>query len=76
MNNKSEQALTDALVDQIESAARASFRHHQGSIKGQDLTAADHPIAFLLGWVGIGCAIFISYTPNRRNGDGDMLVNA
>ena len=26
MNDKTEQALTDALIDQIESAARASFR--------------------------------------------------
>ena len=42
MNDKTEQALTDALIDQIESAARASFRRHQGSIKGQILTAADN----------------------------------
>ena len=42
MNDKTEQALTDALIDQIESAARASFRRHQGSIKGQMLTAADN----------------------------------
>ena len=41
MNDKTEQALTDALIDQIESAARASFRRHQGRIKGQLLTAAD-----------------------------------
>ncbi len=25
------------------------------------LPKAEHPIAVLLGWVGIGCAIFISY---------------
>ena len=25
------------------------------------LPNAEHPIAVLLGWVGIGCAIFISY---------------
>ena len=42
MSEKTEQALTDALIDQIESAARASFRRHQGSIKGQILTAADN----------------------------------
>ena len=42
MNDKTEQALTDALIDQIESAARASFRRHQGSIKGQILTATDN----------------------------------
>ena len=42
MNDKTEQALTDALIDQIESAARASFRRHQSSIKGQILTAADN----------------------------------
>ncbi len=42
MNDKTEQALTDALIDQIESAARASFRRHQSSIKGQLLTAADN----------------------------------
>ena len=42
MSDKTEQALTDALIDQIESAARASFRRHQGSIKGQILTAADN----------------------------------
>ena len=42
MNDKAEQALTDALIDQIESAARASFRRHQSSIKGQILTAADN----------------------------------
>ena len=42
MNDKTAQALTDALIDQIESAARASFRRHQGSIKGQLLTAADN----------------------------------
>ena len=42
MNDKTEQALTDALIDQIESAARASFRRHQDSIKGQLLTAADN----------------------------------
>ena len=41
MNDKTEQALTDALIDQIESAARASFRRHRGRIKGQLLTAAD-----------------------------------
>ena len=42
MNDKTEQALTDELIDQIESAARASFRRHQSSIKGQLLTAADN----------------------------------
>lgn len=42
MNDKTEQALTDALIDQIESAARASFRRHQSSIKGQILTATDN----------------------------------
>ena len=42
MNNKTEQALTDALIDQIESAARKSFLRHQRSIKGQILTAADN----------------------------------
>ena len=42
MNDKTKQALTDALIDQIESAARASFRRHQSSIKGQILTAADN----------------------------------
>ena len=42
MNDKTAQALTDALIDQIESAARASFRRHQGRIKGQLLTAADN----------------------------------
>ena len=42
MNDKTEQALTDALIDQIESAARVSFRRHQRSIKGQILTAADN----------------------------------
>lgn len=25
------------------------------------LPKAEHPIAVLLGWAGIGCAIFISY---------------
>jgi len=25
------------------------------------LPKAEHPIAILLGWVGIGCAIFVSY---------------
>ncbi|TXH51644.1 MAG: hypothetical protein E6Q97_17820 [Desulfurellales bacterium] len=34
--------MTEALIDQIESAARASFRRHQSSIKGQILTAADN----------------------------------
>ena len=42
MNDKTKQALTDTLIDQIESAARASFRRHQSSIKGQILTAADN----------------------------------
>ena len=42
MNDKTKQALTDALIDQIESAARASFRRHKSSIKGQILTAADN----------------------------------
>ena len=42
MNDKTAQALTDALIDHIESAARASFRRHQSSIKGQILTAADN----------------------------------
>lgn len=42
MNDKTEQTMTDALIDQIESAARASFRRHQSSIKGQILTAADN----------------------------------
>ncbi len=42
MNDKTKQALTDTLIDQIESAARASFRRHQDSIKGQLLTAADN----------------------------------
>ena len=42
MSEKTEQALTDALIDQIESAARASFRRHQSSIRGQILTAADN----------------------------------
>ena len=42
MNDRTEQALTDALVDQIESAARESFLRHQRSIKGQTLTAADN----------------------------------
>ena len=41
MNDKTEQSVTDELIDQIESTARASFRRHQGSIKGQLLTAAD-----------------------------------
>ena len=44
MNNKTEQALTDALIDQIESAARESFLRHQRSIKGQTLTAAETTI--------------------------------
>ena len=30
MNDRTEQALTDALIDQIESAARESFRRHAG----------------------------------------------
>lgn len=34
--------VTDALIDQIESAARASFRRHRGSIRGQQLVAADN----------------------------------
>mgnify|MGYP001183349231 CR=1 FL=1 len=34
--------VTDALIDQIESAARVSFRRHRGSIRGQQLTAADN----------------------------------
>ena len=42
MDDETEQTVTDALIDQIESAARASFRRHQGSIKGQMLTAADN----------------------------------
>ena len=42
MNDKTAQSMTDALIDQIESAARASFRRHQSSIKGQILTAADN----------------------------------
>ena len=42
MDDKTEQALTDALIDQIESAAWVSFRRHQRSIKGQILTAADN----------------------------------
>ena len=42
MNDKTEQVLTDALIDQIESAAKASFLRHRGSIKGQILTAADY----------------------------------
>ena len=41
MNDKTAQSMADALIDQIESAARASFRRHQGRIKGQLLTAAD-----------------------------------
>ena len=41
MNDKTAQSMADALIDQIESAARASFRRHQSSIKGQILTAAD-----------------------------------
>ena len=42
MNDKTAQSMADALIDQIESAARASFRRHQSSIKGQILTAADN----------------------------------
>ena len=42
MNDKTAQSMTDALIDQIESAARARFRRHQSSIKGQILTAADN----------------------------------
>ena len=42
MNDKTAQSMADELIDQIESAARASFRRHQGSIKGQILTAADN----------------------------------
>ena len=42
MTDTTEQALTDALIDQIESAAKASFLRHRGSIKGQILTAADY----------------------------------
>ena len=39
---KVKDSVTDALIDQIESAARASFRRHRGSIRGQQLTAADN----------------------------------
>ena len=42
MNDKTAQSMADALIDQIESAARASFRRHRSSIKGQILTAADN----------------------------------
>ena len=42
MNDKTEQSLTDERIAQIESVARASFRRHQSSIKGQMLTAADN----------------------------------
>ena len=42
MTNTTEQTLTDTRINQIESAARASFRRHQSSIKGQILTAADN----------------------------------
>ena len=42
MNDKTEQAVTDALIDQIESAARASFQRHRRSVRGQILTAADN----------------------------------
>ena len=42
MTDKTAQSMADALIDQIESAARASFRRHQSSIKGQILTAADN----------------------------------
>ena len=34
--------LTDALIDPIESAARASFQRHQRSVRGQTVTHADN----------------------------------
>lgn len=42
MTDTIEQAVTDELIDQIESAAKASFQRHQRSIRGQIMTPADN----------------------------------